>query len=127
MTSLIVDTGVLIAVERADRATVAMLAAARLSGQLLRTNANVVAQVWRDDRGRQVHLGRLLRSIDVRPVDEPVGRAAGELLARSRTTDVVDATVALLANAGDQIITSDRADMQRLIQARNLTVGIVGC
>ena len=127
MSSLIVDTGALIAVDRADRATVAALAAARLAGQSLRTNANIVAQAWRDDRGRQVHLGQLLRSIDVRPVDEPMGRAAGELLARSRTSDVVDATLALLANAGDQIITSDRADVQRLIQARNLTVGIVDC
>jgi hypothetical protein len=127
VSSLVLDAGALIAVDRADRATVALLSAAHDAGFNLRTNANVVAQVWRDDQGRQVQLGRFLRCVDIRTVDEAMGRAAGLLLAASGTHDVVDATVALLASAGDQILTGDRSDLVALVEARRLTVGIVEC
>jgi hypothetical protein len=56
----------------------ARLGAAQRHGIELRTNANVVAQVWRDPTGRQVNLARLLRAVDVRPIDEQAGRNAGE-------------------------------------------------
>jgi hypothetical protein len=42
----------------------------------------------------------------------------GELLAKSRTADVVDAIVVLGAvERGDAILTSDREDIKRLIHA----------
>ena len=40
----------------------------------LRSNAMVVAQVWRDRQGRQVCLARLLRAVDVRAVSHDDGR-----------------------------------------------------
>ena len=45
--------GALVAVDRDDRAMTARLRASRQHG-LVRTNAMVVAQVWRDQHGRQV-------------------------------------------------------------------------
>jgi len=127
MTALVLDAGALIAVDRGDREVVALLAAVRHAGLPLRTNANVVAQVWRDDRGRQVNLGRFLRSVDVRAVDAAIGRAAGVLLSTTGGRDVVDATVALLAEAGDQVVTSDRSDLAPLVGSLGRGVEIIDC
>lgn len=127
MTALVLDAGAFIAVDRGNRQVVALLAAARHAGLPLRTNANVVAQVWRDDRGRQVNLGRFLRSVDVRAVDETMGRAAGVLLSATGGRDAVDATVVLLAEAGDQIMTGDRSDLAPLVQSLGRRVEIIDC
>jgi hypothetical protein len=127
VSAVVLDAGALVGVDRDDREVVALLVAARRAGWSLRTNANVVAQVWRDDRGRQVHLGRFLRSVEVRAVDDAIGRAAGVLLARAGTRDVVDATVVLMAASGDQILTSDRGDIANLLAVTATTVDIVEC
>ncbi|HUF71886.1 MAG TPA: hypothetical protein VMR74_03190 [Gammaproteobacteria bacterium] len=50
----------------------------------------------------------------MRALDAPLGRAAGELLARSRGTDVIDAALVLLADDGDDIATSDPDDIEPL-------------
>lgn len=50
MSALVLDAGALIAVDRNDRAMLARLRAAERHGLELRTNAMVVAQVWRDGR-----------------------------------------------------------------------------
>jgi hypothetical protein len=52
--------------------------------------------------------------------------AAGELLAASGTIDVVDALVALVALPGDQLITSDPADLGTLVAHRAIPVTVVG-
>ena len=45
-----------------------------------------------------------------------IAKGIGELLARSRTSDVVDAMVVLTAaNRGDDVITDDLADFARLV------------
>jgi hypothetical protein len=93
----------------------------------IRTNANVVAQVWRDPEGRQVHLARLLRAVDVRPVDEHAGRNAGELLGRAERADVTDATLVLVARPGDRIVTSGPDDIRQLASAAKLRVVLVAC
>jgi hypothetical protein len=84
-----------------------------------------VAQVWRDPNGRQADLARRLRAVDVQPLREQTGRAAGELLARTGTADVVDATVVLVAERGDRIVTSDPEDLETL--AAGLGLIIVAC
>ena len=127
MSAVVLDAGALIALDRGDRKLVALLASARSAGLPMRTNANVVAQVWRDDRGRQANLARFLRSVDVRPVDEAIGRAAGVLLATTAGRDVVDATIVLLAEVGDQILTSDRSDLAPLIESLGRRVDIIDC
>ncbi|HEX4082920.1 MAG TPA: hypothetical protein VHX40_08155, partial [Acidimicrobiales bacterium] len=92
MSALILDAGALAAVDRGDRAMVARLRVAERSGIELRSNGGVVAQVWRDPAGRQAALARLLRSVDVEPIDQQLGRDAGLLLGRTGVRDAVDAT-----------------------------------
>ena len=117
----------MVAVERDDRAVIARLGAAQRHGLELRSNAMVVAQVWRDRRGRQVNLARLLRGVDVRAVSPGDGRAAGVLQAAAGTADAIDATVVLLAAPGDRILTSDPGDLTRLAGAAGNRPIIIAC
>ncbi len=114
MSALVLDAGALVAVDRGDRAMIARLRAAQRHGMDLRTNAMVVAQVWRDSHGRQAHLAQLLRAVDIRAVSPQDGRHAGALLGRTGTSDPIDATVVLLASPGDRIISSDPTDLTKL-------------
>lgn len=117
MSALVLDAGALAAVDRGDRAMAARLRAAQQHGLELRSNAMVVAQVWRDRHGRQAGLARLLRAVDVRWVSPEDGRAAGILQAQAATSDAIDATVVLLAAPGDRILTGDPGDIARLAEA----------
>lgn len=127
MTALVLDAGALVAVDRADRSMIARLAVAQQHGVELRSNAMVVAQVWRDRRGRQASLARLLRAVDVRAISHENGRQAGVLLGLTGTTDPVDATVVLLARPGDRILTSDPDELTRLASAAGNSAVIVTC
>ena len=93
----------------------------------LRTSAIVIAQVWRSPGGKQAGVARLLRAVDVRPVDEKMGRDAGALLAKARTDDPIDATVVLVARSGDRILTSDPDDIGRLASSSGKKLAIVPC
>jgi hypothetical protein len=117
MSALILDAGALVAVDRDDRAMMARLRAAANNGLELRSNAMVIAQVWRGLPVRQVNLARLLRAVDVRAVGERDGRAAGVLLAAAGAADAIDASVVLLAAPGERLLTSDPGDLARLVSA----------
>ena len=127
MTALVLDAGALVAVDRGDRPMMARLAVARQHSLELRSNAMVVAQVWRDRQGRQASLARLLRAVDVRAISHEDGRQAGVLLGQAGTTDPVDATVVLLARPGDRILTSDPDDLTKLASATGNSAVIVAC
>jgi DNA-binding transcriptional MocR family regulator len=127
VTALVLDAGALVAVDRDDRAVIARLRVAQQRGLELRSNAMVVAQVWRDRQGRQASLARLLRAVDVRTVDQQDGRDAGVLLATAGTADAIDATVVLLAAPGDRILTSDPRDLARLAAAAANRTLIIPC
>jgi hypothetical protein len=127
VSALILDAGALVAVDRDDRAMIARLRAAQQHGLELRSNAMVVAQVWRDRHGRQANLARLLPAVDVCAVSQRDGRDAGVLQAAAGTADAVDATVVLLAAAGDRILTSDSGDMTQLAAAADNRAVIVAC
>jgi hypothetical protein len=127
MTSLVLDSGALVAVDRGDRRLRATLAVALEQGWDLRVPAMVIAQAWRDPSGRQVHLGRLLRAADVRRVDGDTARAAGVLCGKARTSDPIDATVVLAAGPGDRIVTSDPGDIATLAEAAGVAVTITAC
>lgn len=73
------------------------------------------------------HLASPLRAVDVRPVTRPDGEQAGLLQASAGTSDPVDATVVLLAQADDRIITSDVGDLSRLAAAASAGCMIVAC
>ena len=122
---LILDAGAFIAAERGDREVVARVKRERRLGQAPLTNGSVVAQVWRGGTGRQVLLAKLLASVDVVSVDDRLGRRAGLLLSRTGTTDVVDASVVCLAQDGDDILTSDPADLLDLARAYGAHVELI--
>jgi hypothetical protein len=127
VSALVLDAGAFVAVDRGDRAMAARLRAAQRGGLDLRSNGAVVAQAWRDPSGRQAELARLLRAVDVRPVDRRVGQDAGVLLARAGIGDAVDATVVAVADAGDRIVTGDPDDIRALVAASGRPILVVPC
>jgi hypothetical protein len=122
---LILDAGAFIAVERGDREILALVKRERRSGRTPITNGSVVAQVWRGGHGKQAPLAQLLGSVDVVPVDDLLGRRAGMLLARTAATDAIDAAVVCLAQDGDDILTSDPADLLDLARAAGTHVELI--
>jgi hypothetical protein len=69
----------------------------------------------------------LLRDCEVVPFDEAAAHAAGALLAKARTKDVVDASGAVLAIAEHADVASDDADdIRRLLAAAGAKTVIVG-
>ncbi len=127
MSALVLDAGALVAIDRDDRSMIARLRVAQQRAVELRSNAMVVAQVWRDPQGRQVSLARLLRAVDVRAINHQDGRQAGVLLGLAGTADPIDACVVLLARPGDRILTSDPDDLTRLAAAGANRAVIIAC
>ena len=123
--SLVLDAGALIAVERAHRDTVALIKNELLQGRAPITHGGIIGQVWRGGAGRQVVLARLLAGLDVVPLDSLLGRRAGVLISESKTEDVLDAALVLLAADGDMLVTSDPGDLEPLASAAGLHVDIV--
>jgi predicted nucleic acid-binding protein len=113
----VLDAGALIALDRGDRDAWALLTETHRAGQRPVVPAPVIAQAWREGR-RQARLARVLSGAELVPADGPVARRAGELLGQSRTTDVLDALVALAAQdrPGCEVLTSDPADILLLLQ-----------
>lgn len=127
MSALVLDAGALIAVERGDRDMIARLRAAEQHAIELRTSAIVVAQVWRDPAGRQARVARLLDAVDVRAVDDRLARDAGVLLGRAGTSDPIDATIVLIAEDGDRVLTSDPDDLRHLADTAGARVAVIRC
>jgi hypothetical protein len=122
--TLVLDSAALIAVERNERSMWARLKGAETASEIPVTHGGVVGQVWRGGP-RQARLARALQGVDVRPLDRALGRAAGELLAGARSSDVVDAAVVLLAADGDDIVTLDRSDFENLVRAAGRHVELI--
>jgi hypothetical protein len=123
--SLILDSGALLAVERGDRDTVALLKQELLARRVPITHGGVIGQVWRGGARRQANLARLLPALDVRALDALLGRRAGVLLGKTRTADVIDAALALLVAEGDSLLTSDPNDLAALVAAAGVHVDVV--
>ncbi len=116
MNGAVLDTGALIAVERGARALAVLIGEARRSNEPMTVPAGCVAQAWRDPR-RQARLAAFLRQPNVKivPLDDQDARRVGLLLASSRTTDVVDAHVAVCGQRlGQLVVTGDPGDISRL-------------
>ena len=81
-------------------------------GDELHTTHPVMAQVWREPV-RQANLARAIRHFDIHPLDQSV--TVGRRLAESKTSDVVDAHLAVVAESlATFILTGDPDDMLRL-------------
>jgi predicted nucleic acid-binding protein len=120
------DAGALIAIDRKPSGSA--LARHRrflADGVRISVPAVVAAQVVRDP-ARQVRLMRTLRGCEIVPFGEPDVEPVGRLLAKAGTSDVADGFVALTAaerKAG--IVTSDRADIGRLLQALGVRLPVL--
>jgi hypothetical protein len=122
---LILDAGAFMAAERGDDDVAALVKRERKHGRVPLTNGGVVAQVWRGGNGKQVPIARLLASAHVIPVDNELGRRAGQLLARTGTSDAIDASVICLTQDGDDVLTSDPAELQALARAAGVHVDLI--
>lgn len=122
--TLVFDAGALISLERDERASWVRLKAAYLRGEVPLTNAAVLGQVWREGLG-QARLSQALEGIEVRPLDETLGRSAGELLAASGQADLIDASIVLIALDGDEIVTTDSADLKPLAIASGRHIELI--
>lgn len=112
---MILDAGFLISVDRGERTAQEFLTAALIHDTPLTTTHPVVARVWRDGT-RQARLARFLRSVVVLAFDD--GPEVGHLLARSGTSDVVDAHLVVVAvRRSEPILTGDMHDLESLIAA----------
>jgi hypothetical protein len=123
VTRLVLDAGAFVAFEKGDAGVRARLAAARRLGFEITTTAPVIGQVWRDGR-RQALLARLIAATHVDAPGEPAARRAGALLARTRTSDVVDALLVDRIRNGDTVLTSDPRDLEKLIDAAGVAATI---
>ena len=124
MSQLVLDAGAFVAFEKGDAGIRAHLHAARRLGLEVTTTAPVVAQVWRNGR-RQALLATLLSATRVDSPDEAAARRAGELLAKTKTKDVVDALIIGIARDGDTILTSDPDDLRALLAAARVRATLI--
>lgn len=122
--TFILDSGAFVSLDRDERRMWVRLKAAELAGEPLLTHAGVVGQVWRGGP-RQARLAQALAGIEVRPLDEQLGRAAGRLLGSTGLSDVIDAAVVLLASDGDEIWTTDLDDLAVLAEASGRHVELI--
>jgi predicted nucleic acid-binding protein len=113
---IVLDSGALVALEKRKAKAVALLAELVAQRRGAHVPAGVVAQVWRGTQ-RQHAIARLLRTRAVRvaPLSEDIALRVGVLLGATRTRDIVDGHVALIARAlGATVVTSDPDDIGRL-------------
>lgn len=106
---MILDAGFLISVDRGEDGARAFVDAAARSETALHTTHPVLGQVWRNGT-RQARLSKLLQTLTIHPLDN--GQSVGTLLARSQTSDVVDAHLVMLAvHLEVGILTGDPSDL----------------
>lgn len=124
MNPAVYDAGALVAADRNERSTWAEHRVRLEAGIIPRVPAPVVAQVSRS--ARQAQLRRFLRGCDIVDFREIDAHATGRLLARSRTSDVVDAAVVVLAMGHTaEIVTADHDDIAHLLTAARAALPIV--
>jgi len=114
--TIVLDAGALIALEKRNGRVLAVLRELFEGRVTAHVPAPVVAQAWRG-APRQHAMTRLMRAeaVRVHAFTEDVAYRVGVLLAASRTADVVDAHVALLARSlAAPVLTSDPSDLARL-------------
>ena len=129
MASLVLDAGALIALDRGDRGLWSILAAAQRDGRVVLVPVGALAQAWRGSP-RQADLARALKRCHEVQFDGPTARELGELCGRTRTDDVIDASVAVTAaraaRAGTvDVLTSDRDDISALLAALNARANLI--
>jgi hypothetical protein len=124
MSGITFDAGGLIALDRKDRRVITLVARAKELGMRITVPATALAQAMRNP-AKQVLLSRLIRQVgtDLMSLDGPDATMVGLLLARTATTDIVDAHVAVCARRAEQtVITSNAGDLRRIDPELRLVV-----
>ncbi|OHV65246.1 hypothetical protein BCD48_03850 [Pseudofrankia sp. BMG5.36] len=115
----VLDTGAVIALSQLDKTARTMLAAALREQSQVWVPAPVITELVRGNQRRDAAVNRVLKSVsDVHPLDEPLARDAGRLLAGGGTTvdAMVVATAQRVAGAGSVVImTGDPRDITALV------------
>lgn len=130
MTTLVLDTGALIALDRRNRELLAVLEAAFGNGDQVRVPTGTIGQAWRDP-SRQAVLSRTFQRCEEVTLNGSRARAAGRLCGSTETSDVIDASVAItVADSGHRtdrvmLFTSDRRDMQVLLSALDSSAHLI--
>lgn len=106
------DTGALVAIERRDRAMLALMTAALAAGARITVPSVVVSEWWRGQRGPAA---RILDAVHIEPLSASLAKVVGETLGDVRGATLVDAVVvASAARRGDLVLTSDVEDLTRI-------------
>lgn len=124
MSGFVYDAPVLVAADRNERRSWAEHKARLELGVIPLVPAPVVAQVSRFPQ--QVQLRRFLTGCLIVTFGESEAHEAGRLLARTRTADVTDAAVMIVALRNNAVIlTSDMEHLSRLAAASGSKVAVV--
>lgn len=119
--ALVYDAGAFIAAERNVRPLWALHDAALRRDVSPLVPAVVLAQVWRG--GPQPNVSRLLAGSSVSPLTDRLARAAGTLCGEAGTSDVIDASVVVLAHmAAAPVVTGDPGDLAALASAAGWSI-----
>jgi predicted nucleic acid-binding protein len=113
---LILDSGAVIALSRADQRALGFLARAREVGAEVLIPVVVVAETVRGGP-RDAAVNRVLKAVGTVPAAfERTGRAAGEILGRARSDATIDALVVAetVVRGGGRVLTGDPDDLRRL-------------
>lgn len=122
---IIYDAGALVAAERSVRSVWALHDATLRRDLTPIVPAGVLAQVWRGGSPSQANLSRLMAGCRVTSLDESLARAAGTLCGQARTSDVVDASVVVLAHAmRAAVVTGDAGDLNALAGAAGWPIAL---
>ncbi len=106
------DTGVLIALERRHAGTLALLRACRLSRASITIPATVISEWWRGTHRALLECGSL------ESLTPELAQQAGQLLAKTKGANAVDATVVVsAAQRGDIVVTVDGDDLRALARS----------
>jgi hypothetical protein len=111
---VIFDAGVFIALENPSQRRVVLALVERMQAEGVEpaTNDAALAQAWRDP-AKQVPMAMLVKATTVHPFGD--SRVIGRRCAVAGTSDVVDASLAVLADQlGMAVVTADPADMAHL-------------
>jgi hypothetical protein len=136
VTGLTYDAGALVAADRGDRRVWALHRRALERGVTPTVPAAVLVETWRGG----TWLARLLAGVEVEPLDEEHGRAAGVLLGgrasegvrgatgrrRRGTPSAVDATVVEGAlRRRDAVVTGDRRNLEQLAEGAGRRLAVI--
>ena len=124
MNGITFDAGGLIALDRKDRRVLALVSRAQELGLRITIPATALAHAIRNP-ARQALISRLIRQpgTDLVHLNGPDATAVGLMLARTHTSDIVDAHVVICAQRAVQpVLTSDPNDIQQLAPELQLVI-----